>query len=163
MHTPKIIKEKRIFLAYEFGLLFKAIQATLEVIGGILFYAISTNTLTTFIVTFAHGELVETPRDFLSNLLAGGVTLLSGSGRLFIAFYLLSHGIVKFIIVVGLFLKKKWSYPVAVIGFSGLIAYETYLLIIGYSLSMLIFTLIDVVILWLVVREHNVPKRYTEI
>ncbi len=156
----KIIEEKRIFVVYEIGLFLKALQAFLEIVAGVLFYFISTNAITTFVLTIAHGELTEMPRDFMSNLLMSGVTQLSAASKFFIVFYLLSHGIIKLGIIFGLYFKKKWSFPVAVIGFGGLLLYEIYCVIVSYSLSLSLFILMDVIILWLVVREHYVPKRY---
>ena len=160
--SGKVLKEKRIFLAYEFTLLAKGAQAFLEIVAGVLFAFVSTNAITTFVFAIAHSELVETPKDIFSTLLTKGLDQFSAAGKYFLVLYLLSHGIIKLVIIIGLFLKKKWSYPAALIGFGALIIYQSYEIGIKQSLLLIVFTLIDIVILWLIVREHNVPKRYTE-
>lgn len=149
------LQEKRIFLTYEIVLLLKGLQAFLEIISGILFYAISTNTIAALIVFIAHGELAESPDGILSNFLVQSAHQLSASGKFFITFYLLTHGIVKLVLIIGLFLKKPWAYPGAIIGLGGLILYQLYSLIRHYSVFLLILTAIDIVIFWLIIREHN--------
>jgi uncharacterized membrane protein len=149
-------KEKRIFMAYELGLILKALQAFLEVIAGVLFYAISTNSMTTFILTVAHGELAEMPNDFLSDFLIKSAGQLSIQGKFFIVFYLLSHGVIKLIIIGGLYFKKRWAYPAALIGLGGLILYQIYRLAISHSIFLLALTVMDVIILWLIWHEHRV-------
>jgi uncharacterized membrane protein len=149
------LQEKRIFLTYEIALFLKGVQAFLEIVSGILFYAISTNAIATFIVFIANGELAESPDGILSNFLIQSAHQLSASGKFFITFYLLTHGIVKLVLIIGLFLKKPWAYPGAIIGLGGLILYQIYSLITHYSVFLLILTIIDIIILWLIVREHN--------
>jgi uncharacterized membrane protein len=42
------------------------------------------------------------------------------------AFYLLSHGLVKVLLVAGLLREKLWAYPASLIVLSAFIAYQTY-------------------------------------
>ena len=151
----EIIEEKRIFVVYEYGLLFKALQAFLEIVAGVLFYAINTNKITTFILNIAHEELAETPHDIFSDFLINSANHLATSGKFYIIFFLLSHGIVKLILIMGLFLKKAWAYPASLIGLGGLIIYQIYRLFINHSILLLIFTIMDIIILWLIYREHK--------
>ena len=154
-----IDEEKKIFVVYEVSLILKAIQAFLEVIAGILLYIISANSLTTFILKIAHGELAEMPNDFMSHFLIKNADQLFITGKLFIVFYLLSHGVIKLIIIVGLFLKKRWAYPAAIIGLGGLILYQIYRFLINYSIFLLIITIMDIVILWLIWHEQRVGHK----
>jgi uncharacterized membrane protein len=151
-------KEKKIFAVYEFGLLLKTMQALLEVGIGAVLYFISTNNIVNFILKIIHGELVEDPNDFFANLILKDVHQFSFSGKHFLIFYLLTHGIVKLIIIVGLLQRKKWAYPVAIFGLGGLIMYQIYHLLINHSIALLIITIIDIIILWLIFHEHKVKK-----
>ena len=158
----KIVEEKRIFVAYEVVLLLKATQAFLEIVAGALLYAITTSKALAFILAVAQEELTETPSDFLSNFLTTSAHQMSGSGKFFIIFYLLSHGIIKLVLIIGLFLKKSWAYPASLIGLGGLILYQIYRLITGHSIALLILTIMDIVILWLIWREHRVQPLLAE-
>lgn len=148
--------EKRIFVVYEFGLLLKTVQALLEVVIGAVLYFISTNDIVNFILKIIHGELVEDPNDFFANLILKDVHKFSFSGKHFLIFYLLTHGIVKLIIIAGLLQRKEWAYPMAIVGLGGLILYQIYHLLINHSISLLIITIMDVIILWLIFHEHKV-------
>ena len=154
----KAIQEKRIFFAYEISLIFKATQAFLEVVAGMLLYAVSTSKITAFILTIAHGELAETPNDILSNFLIQSAQQFSTSGKFFVVFYLLTHGIIKLIIIFGLFFKKRWAFPASMLGFGSLILYQLYHLAVSYSVSLLVITLMDGIILWLIWHEHKMHK-----
>jgi len=151
----KKVRERNIFVTYEIALLLKASQAFLEVVAGILFYAISTTAITTFILFIAHGELAESPNGIVSNFLIQSAHQLSVSGKFFIGFYLLIHGIIKLVLIFGLFAKKLWAYPASLVGLGGLILYQLYNLIIRYSILLLLLIVVDSIILWLIVREHN--------
>jgi len=157
----KTVQEKRISWAYRFGLWIKALQAFSEVVAGVLFYAINTNKLTTLILDIAHGEIIEAPDSLWSNLLTKSIDQFSLAGKYFIAFYLLSHGVVKLFIIIGLFLEKRWAYPVSVLGFSALILYQTYHYFINYSVALLLLTVMDTIILWLIIHEHRKVKIFS--
>ncbi len=149
------IQEKRIFVTYEIALLLKGIQAFLEVLFGLLFCFISTSTITSTILFIANGELAESPDNVLSTFLIRSAHQLSASGKLFIILYLLLHGVIKLVLIVGLFLNKAWAYTASLVGLGGLILYQLYSLISRYSTMLLVLTVIDGIILWLVVREHR--------
>lgn len=151
----KNIQEKRIFVTYEIALLLKALQAFLEIVAGILFCLVSTREITAFMLSIANGELAESPNDFVSRLLIQSAHQLSVSGKFFIVFFLLTHGVVKLALITGLFLKKSWAYPSAVVGLGGLILYQIYSLVRQHSILLLVLTIIDGIILWLIVREHG--------
>jgi len=102
----KKVRERNIFVTYEIALLLKASQAFLEVVAGILFYAISTTAITTFILFIAHGELAESPNGIVSNFLIQSAHQLSVSGKFFIGFYLLIHGIIKLVLIFWIVRKK---------------------------------------------------------
>ena len=158
IYTVDKIKEKRIFEVYEIGLVLKTIQALSEVVIGAVLAFISTNSIINYILSIIHGELVEDPNDLFANMILKNTHQISASGKYFLVFYLLSHGIIKLIIIGGLFLRKKWAYPASIIGLGGLILYQIYHLLINHSIALLIITIMDVVILWLIYHEHKVKN-----
>ncbi|MDB5255277.1 MAG: rane protein [Candidatus Nomurabacteria bacterium] len=153
------IGEKRIFITYEIALLIKAIQAFLEIIIGIVFCIISTATIKAFMLFIAYGELAESPNNIISHILVQSAYQLSPTEKIFIIWYLLLHGIIKLILIGGLFLNKSWAYTASVIGLGSLILYQLYNLIVHYSLFLLVLTIIDIIILWLIIRESRIKKQ----
>ena len=154
-----LITEKKIFLTFEISLILKAMQAVLEIVGGLLILFISKSTVLSFVAFLTQEELTEDPRDLISHYLAKTVNDLSVSGQHFISFYLLSHGIIKLILVTGLLQKKFWAYPSAIIAFSLFIIYQMYRYTFTHSPWLLLFTALDVAIIALTVHEYRYLKR----
>jgi uncharacterized membrane protein len=152
------IEEKKIFLAYEIGLLIKAMQAFLEIIIGIVLFYINANKVISSILTTLHEELTEQPNNIFYNYLMNNTHQISSTGKYFLVFYLLSHGIIKLIIITGLFLKKKWAYPASIVGLGGLILYQIYHIVINRSAVLSVLTVMDIIILWLIYHEHKLKN-----
>jgi uncharacterized membrane protein len=151
-------QEKEIFIVYEVGLLLKAIQAFIEIVIAILLYFINTNSMVNSILAILHEELTENPNSILYNYFIQNTHQITISGKYFLLFYLLSHGVIKLVIITGLFLRKKWAYPASIIGFGGLILYQIYHLVLNNSPVLLILTIMDIAILWLIWHEHKVKN-----
>ena len=54
-------------------------------------------------------ELIEDPKDFVATHLLGWAQSFSVDTKAFYVFFLLSHGLVKLLLVVGLLRNKLWS------------------------------------------------------
>lgn len=151
-------EEKEIFVAYEIGLILKAVQAFFEVVIGAILFFLNTNKAINYILATLHEELTEDPNNFLYNYFLNNTHQISTTGKYFMVFYLLSHGIIKLAIIAGLFLKKKWAYPASIIGLGGLILYQIYHIIKNHSIILLVLTIMDIIILWLIYHEHEVKN-----
>jgi uncharacterized membrane protein len=77
------------------------------------------------------------------------------STSLFLALYLLSHGIIKIILVVALLQQKLWAYPWLIVFLSIFIVYQIYRLVLSMSLGLLALTLFDIFIVGLTVIEYR--------
>lgn len=146
------------------SLLLKAADSVLEIIGGILTLLISSETINHIVSALTRHELSEDPHDFIANhVLKSAHDFASGPGRYFAAFYLLSHGIVKIVIIVALFKQKLWAYPwmMAVLGL--FVVYQVYrLAFIKFSIGLVLLTLFDIFIIWLTWREYQIHKTVTQ-
>lgn len=78
--------------------------------------------------------------------------------QLFISAYLFIHGIVKILIVIGLFSRRLWAYKLAEIVLFLFIAYQMYQYIFTGSLWLLGLSIFDTLLLWLTWREHQWMK-----
>jgi uncharacterized membrane protein len=76
-------------------------------------------------------ELIEDPNDFVAiHLLSIAQNFTVGTQH-FYAFYLLSHGVVKVFLVIGLLRNKLWAYPVSLVVLGLFIVYQLYRFVLG--------------------------------
>src|SRR3954451_13556634 len=106
------MKEKRIHQVFVVSVLAKGAHALIEIAGGLLLYLFSADAITRFLDRVDRNEWLA--RHF------------NASEQNFYAFYLLSHGLLKSVIVIGLLREKLWSYPASFVVFGLFIAYQLY-------------------------------------
>lgn len=155
MIVKNLLEEKNIRKLFEISLICKGIFALLEIIGGIAIYFISEEWLLNYVYNFAQAEIIANPKNFIANHLLHWVETFSISSKHFAAFYLLSHGLVKLWLVAGLFRNKLWYYPTAIAIFGLFIIYQLYRFTFTYSISLMLITVLDVVIIILTWHEYR--------
>lgn len=145
------------------SLLLKAADSVLEIIGGILTLLISSTTVNNTVSSLTRHELSQDPNDFIANrLLKVGHDLTTGSGRYFAAFYLLSHGLVKVVIIGALFKQKLWAYPWMMGVLGAFVIYQLYRLSYKFSIGLVLLTLFDIFVMWLTWKEYQKHKQQKE-
>ena len=77
-------------------------NGVLEIIGGLLLLFLTPAKMHQLVVAITQGELSEDPHDFIATYLLHTSSGLTGHAILFGAVYLLTHGIVKVVLVVAL-------------------------------------------------------------
>lgn len=106
-------------------------------------------------------ELIEDQQAMVSRFLLDSLQWLTISTQHFIAFYFISHGIIKFFIGYNILKKRYWAYPFALIVFSGFTFYQVYLYIESWSLWMIGLIIIDIIVAILTYIEYqNVKKTH---
>ena len=98
----------------------------MEIIGGGFIFFINKAYITSFIISFTQEELSENPNDVIAHYVLNHNGDFLTSPQHFIAFYLLSHGIIKILLITGLLRNKLWAYPASIIVFSLFIIYQIY-------------------------------------
>jgi uncharacterized membrane protein len=120
------MNERRVHQIFEISVLLKGAHALIECTGGLALAFISTSTITGLVNALTQEELIEDPNDFVAGHLLNLAQNFTVSTQHFYAFYLLSHGIVKIFLVVGLLRKKLWAYPASLVVLGLFIAYQLY-------------------------------------
>jgi uncharacterized membrane protein len=100
-------------------------------------------------------ELLEDPRDFIANYLFQSAQHFSVSARNFTAVYLLSHGVIKLWLIIGLLRQRLGYYPVAISIFGLFIVYQLYRFSLTHSLWLLVITAVDVLVIGLTWHEYR--------
>ena len=157
------LEEKKIFhIGFEIALLIKGINGLLEIIGGILLFFITPERLNRFIIFVTKGELGKDPNDVIANWFIQLGNNFSISSQYFGIYYLMSHGIIKLVIITLLWRKKLWAYPLSVVVFIAFIAYQIYEYTISGSIFMILLTILDIIVIALTIIEYRSIKAKNE-
>ena len=149
------MKEKNIYSLFRVSVMLKGLNAAIEVIGGFLLYAISTSTMTAWVDRLTQEELFQDPNDHVAQFLMTSAQHISFSGKSFAAFYLLSHGVIKLLLVAGLLRNKLWAYPTSLVVLTGFIAYQLYRFSHTHSLGLIALTVFDLFVIVLIWHEYQ--------
>lgn len=161
--APRIrasLREKRIHDLFAISVLLKGAHALLELFGGIALYLFSTSALVTFMNRLAAAELIEDPNDFVARHLLEFARGFSVQMHHFYALYLLSHGIVKIVLVAGLLREKLWAYPASFVVLSAFIAYQLYRFSYTHEASLIALTILDLIVIGLAWHEYRLLRRH---
>lgn len=153
-----IQKNNIVHKSFEIGIILKGIDGVLEVIGGILLMFLNPLRLNKLTVILTQHELSEDPRDVIANYMIKISSNFSISTQYFGVFYLISHGVVKFILVMLLRKKKLWAYPLTIVSLVLFIIYQIYRYTIDHSIGLLILTIFDIIMIVLTFIEYKSMK-----
>ena len=152
--------EHRIRQIFQISVLLKGAHAAIECIGGIALALISTTTIVNWVSALTQDELIEDPNDFLATHLLAWAQGFSVETRHFYAFYLLNHGLVKLLLVVGLLRNKLWSYPASLAILGLFIIYQLYRFSYTHGTGLILLTVFDVLVMGLIWHEYNLIRRH---
>jgi uncharacterized membrane protein len=163
MSETKIHKPDLTDRAFRISLLLKGLNGLAEVIGGILLLLIKPEQINKIAENLTQDQLSNDPHDFIANHILNSAHHLTGASLLFGALYLLSHGIVKLVLVVEVIRDKLWAYIALIAVTAVFIVYQLYRLIfVGFTLGMLYLTVLDLVIIYLTQKEYRRHKQWHE-
>lgn len=138
---------------FEVGIILKGLDGVIEAIGGALLLFVTPDTISALVTSWTRGELSQDPHDFIANHLLNTAHGLTGSGLLFGALYLLSHGIVKIVLVVAVLKNKLWAYPWLIAFLVVFIIYQIYRFVLEPGAALVALTVFDMFIAWLTYLE----------
>jgi uncharacterized membrane protein len=156
----RLIDEKKLHLAFEISLVLKAVFAAAEILAGIGAYFVTRQLLFGVAERITRAELLEDPRDLIANYVFHSAQHFSVNTRNFTAAYLLSHGVVKLWLIVGLLRERLWYYPIATAVFGLFIVYQMYRYSQTHSFWLLLITVVDAVVISLTWHEYRYLKGF---
>lgn len=154
-HRPKQDLTDR---AFHISLLLKGLDGLLECIGGVFLLLINPEQINRWAQRFTEGELSQDPHDFIANHILKTAHHLTGASLLFGALYLLSHGVVKLILVVEVLRNHLWAYVALIVVTALFVVYQVYRIIDQFSLGLFLLTLFDLLIIYLTQKEYRRHK-----
>jgi len=138
--------------SFQIGITLKGLDGLLEVIGGILVWFITPSNGT---VAALNRHAMAGPHNLLVAHFYRSVHFLAYGDKFFVSLFLLSHGIVKIVLVVALWFNRLWAYPLMILVFGGFGIYQVYRLSYRYSSFLFALTVFDFIVVWLTWREYR--------
>ena len=133
------MQERRIHQLFVVSVAAKGVHALIEIAGGLALYLFSADAL---------GRWVDhiDPHEWIARHFDLGE-------QHFFAFYLLSHGLVKVVIVYGLLRERLWAYPASFAVFGLFIAYQLYRYSWTHDVALIALSIFDLFVIALAVHE----------
>jgi uncharacterized membrane protein len=154
------MQEKRIHQIFVVSVLFKGVHALIEIVGGIALYLVSTATIVGTIQRYSYDELIEDKDDWVATHLLQFAQTFSVAEHHFYAFYLLSHGLIKSVLVIGLLRERLWAYPASFAVFGAFIAYQLYRYSFTGDIGLILLSIFDAFVIYLAVHEYRLLRRH---
>jgi uncharacterized membrane protein len=140
------MRERSIHRIFVVSILAKGIHALIEIAGGLALTFTSTDTIARW--------LNEVDRH------AWLARHFPASEQGFYAFYLLSHGLVKSVLVIGLLREKLWAYPASFAVFGAFIAYQLYRYSYTHDVALILLSIFDLFVIALAVHEYRLLREH---
>jgi len=155
--AKKVPKDREDFTdrAFRTSLYLKGLDGLLETFGGILLLLIKPEQINHFAKWITQGELSQDKHDFIANHILKTAHDLTGASLIFGALYLLSHGVVKIVLVFEVLRGRLWAYIALITVTALFVVYQVYRLTVKFSLSLLLLTIFDLVIIYLTQKEYR--------
>jgi uncharacterized membrane protein len=142
--------QRRLHQLFIASVILKGLHALIELVGGIALYLFSTNKIAGWL--WEAGQSNDWIERFANSF--------STREHHFYAFYLVSHGIVNGLIVVGLLLRKLWAYHATFVVLTLFIAYQAYRYSYTHDIGLIVITIIDLIVMALAWNEYRLFKRH---
>jgi uncharacterized membrane protein len=149
-HVKRILEHKIVRLV----IYFKGAIGILQALAGTILLLIGPNMISNMIETSLEKD-VGNPRSILHGILLKLSEISSLNIHLFIALFMIVHGLVFIAAVFALIHKRMWAFPTAGLLLLLFIIYQVYHLSRNFSFIMMILTSIDIIIFVLLSLEYR--------
>ncbi len=159
--SPKHIEGRHgpLHWLFETSLLLKGVFATLESVAGAALLFITHGAILRAVDWLTRKELIEDPLDPLAAHVTHLADRFSADSQHFYALYLLTHGLVKLVVVILLARRIAAAYPLAIWVFGLFIAYQLHRWSVTHSPMMLALSAFDVLLIWLTWGEWRGSRK----
>ena len=140
------MQEKRVHQIFVVSVALKGAHALIEIAGGLALYLLSADTIANWLDEIDKHGWVERHFPFTE--------------QHFYAFYLLSHGLVKSVLILGLLREKLWAYPASFVVFGAFIAYQLYRFTFTHDIGLILLSIFDLFVIYLAVHEYRLLRKH---
>ena len=154
------MQEKRIHQVFAVSVSLKGLHALIEIVSGLALYFTSTETIVGWVSSWSARSLAEEKHDWIASHLLHFAETFSVQKHDFFAFYLLSHGLVKIILVYGLLKEKLWAYPASFVVFGAFIVYQLYRYSFTHEIALILLSIFDLFVIARAVHEYRLLRKH---
>lgn len=156
--SSRSLRQTLLHDSFRAGITIKGIDGILEAIGGAILWFVKPSALSHIALKFLELDLPFDRHEFITVHLSRAVEHLADGGKHFASLYLLTHGLIKAVLVIGLWLDALWAYPVTIFVFGLFCLYQVHRFMHTHSIALLLITFFDLLIIWLTWREYRDQK-----
>lgn len=147
---------------FQASVLLKAVDAIAEIIGGLFLFFVSPGNIQHLVHRLTQKELATDPHDYIASLLVHGTKNLSPNTTTFGSIYLLTHGVIKLLVIYLVLRHKLWSYPLFILVIAGFMSYQILELTHRFSIGYTALTIFDGFIIVLAAIEWQKQRKLHE-
>lgn len=136
----------------------KGIDGILEAIGGVLLWFVKPSSVTALSFVLFEHELPLDRHDFIATHVLHFSEKLANGGKVFPSIYLISHGVIKAVLVTLLWFDKLWAYPLTIAVFAIFCIYQVYRFTHTHAISLALLTVFDLLIIYLTWAEYRAQR-----
>ena len=151
-------REKDLLWVFDLALILKAIDGALEVLGALLVLVVPPALVVRVIDFATAGELAQDPHDPVALAIQNAAQAFSVSNHVLITLYLVLHGSIKILLVIGIFAGKRIAYPLFMAALALFGAYEAYRGFVRHETLLQVLAVFDLSLLVLTAYEYR--RRY---
>ena len=140
---------------FRWGVIAKGVYGIAEVLAGVFIAVVGATALQEWTDLIARQQLLQDPDSSLALWTIHLVNGLTVSAVVFASAYLIVHGIVKIGLLLAVATRRYRVYPWAIAVLVSFIGYQSYELVVHYSVGLLALTIFDAVIVLLTWREYR--------
>ena len=160
MPTIDRVREKYVYRLFRLSIFLKGLLSLIEIFAGSVVLFIAPAAIGSALIGIIQYELTEEPASFFALHALPLAQQFSLTPQIFLALYLLSRGFIKIALVIALLRNKVWAYPAALAVLGLFMVYQTYQIIIVHSIFLILLTLFDVVVMWLIWHEYQLVRKH---
>jgi uncharacterized membrane protein len=153
--TNKEEREKDILWFFDLALLLKAVNGGLEILGALLVLVIPPSLIIKVVTFLTGGELGQDPDDPVANGILSAAHAFTVHTHYLLALYLVLHGAIKVMLVMGIFAGKRIAYPLFMIALTLFGTYEAYRGFVRHEGLLQILAIFDFTLLILTAYEYR--------
>lgn len=150
--------ERDILWLFDLALILKVVNGSLEMLAALLVLYVPP----AFVVRLAEfatgGELAQDSDDLIAMTIQNAAQSFAVHSHYLLALYLALHGVIKVLLVIGIFAKKRIAYPLFMLALAVFGAYEAYRGFVLHELLLQALAVFDLALLVLTSYEYR--RRY---
>jgi uncharacterized membrane protein len=150
--------EKDILWLFDLALILKILNGSLEMLAALLVLFVPPALVLKLAEFATSGELAQDPNDLIAIGIQTAAQTFTVHTHYLLALYLVLHGSIKVLLVIGIFAKKKIAYPLFMIALAIFGTYEAYRGFVLHEMLLQALAVFDFALLILTAYEYH--RRY---